>query len=193
MQTIQTMDEEQTYTQLIEDYEPLLRTIASDYDIPGVDFDDLLQEARQALVKAHKAYDPTRGVPFPAFCALCVRRKMQDCLRAQKRKKHEFLNRADSIDDYECFQSPANEHPEWELLASETISSLKKFINRCLTSLEKDVLTAYLAGESYETVAKELQKSEKSVDNALHRARSKLAEQIKDQQLSLQAVLLTHR
>ncbi|MFP4687738.1 MAG: sigma-70 family RNA polymerase sigma factor [bacterium] len=184
-------EEAAQWERLIEEYEPLLRTIVSDYYVPGVDFDDLLQEARLALVSAYQSYNREKGVPFASYCAVCVRRQMLDCLRDQKRKKHEVLNKADSIDDYDRFGVSDDSHPEEELLASETIAYLRNIFQHSLTSLEKKVLLAYLEGKSYADIAAKLGKSEKAIDNALHRARRKLAAELEGSQVSLQAVIQT--
>ncbi len=184
-------EDQEKWERLIEEYEPLLRTIVSDYYIPGVDFDDLLQEARLALVNAYESYDERHGVPFGSYCAVCVRRKMLDCLRNQKRNKHEVLNGADSLDEYDDFGISDDSHPEEELLASETVAYLRKIIRRCLSTLEQEVLLAYLDGKSYAHAARELKKTEKAVDNALDRARRKLADEVEERKLSLQAVIQT--
>ena len=50
-------------------------------------------------------------------------------------------------------------------------------IERCLTGLERGTVSLYLAGLSYKEIAARLGISEKSVDNAMQRARRKLREE----------------
>ena len=47
-------------------------------------------------------------------------------------------------------------------------------MDRLLTKYEKKVLIMYIEGKSYKDIALTLGRNEKSVDNALFRARSKL-------------------
>ena len=49
-------------------------------------------------------------------------------------------------------------------------------IEKSLSSFEKKVLKYYLSGLSYQEIAQRLDKSDKSVDNALQRIRRKLSE-----------------
>lgn len=52
-----------------------------------------------------------------------------------------------------------------------------------LSELEVDVLTRYVAGASYETIAAELGRHVKAVDNALQRVKHKLSQHLADQAL----------
>ena len=56
----------------------------------------------------------------------------------------------------------------------EQFSLLKRKIRLALSELEYDIFELYIAGYSYAEIAKDVQKSEKSVDNALRRVKEKL-------------------
>lgn len=186
--------EEEEYRELLQKYEPLIREISSDYYAPGGEHDDLLQEGRLALVRAHESYDPDQEVPFPAYAALCIRRQLQDFIRSRRRKKHQVLNRARRFEnEMELDVAASVAHPEWELLASEAFSTLRSLIKSSLSSLEKEVLEGYLQGKSYAEMARELDKDEKAVDNALDRCRRKLAREMKQLQVSGRALLRKER
>ncbi|MGM0381196.1 MAG: sigma-70 family RNA polymerase sigma factor [bacterium] len=181
--------DEGEYRQLLEKYEPLIREIASDYYAPGGDYDDLLQEGRLALVRADKSYDEDHEVPFPAYAALCIRRGLQDYIRARRRKKHQVLNDARRFEEEgELEVASSTDHPEWELLAREAFSTLRSLIRNSLSSLEKEVLDGYLQGRTYAEMARELDKDEKAIDNALDRCRRKLARQLKQLKISSRAI-----
>jgi RNA polymerase sporulation-specific sigma factor len=60
------------------------------------------------------------------------------------------------------------------LIAKENISAMKQKIAEKLSATERQVLDLYLLGFSYSKIAKELNISEKSVDNAIQRMRKKL-------------------
>lgn len=175
---------------LLEKYEPLICEISSDYYIPGGDFDDLMQEGRLALVRAYKSYDSEQQVPFPAYAALCIRRQLQDFIRSRRRKKHRVLNQAHRFENEEEIDEAATtSHPEWDLLAQEAFATLRSLIRDLLSSLEREVLKGYLQGKSYATMARELDKNEKAIDNALHRCRKKLGQQMKELKVSRRAIL----
>jgi RNA polymerase sigma factor (sigma-70 family) len=60
--------------------------LARDYHIPGMDQDDVNQEALVALWEAARCYDSSKG-PFPAFAHLVVERRLTDALKKAKRRK----------------------------------------------------------------------------------------------------------
>ena len=60
--------------------------IATEWRIPGMDPDDVRQEALVALWEAARAHDKTKG-PFPPFARLVVKRRLRDRLQAATRQK----------------------------------------------------------------------------------------------------------
>ena len=60
------------------------------------------------------------------------------------------------------------------LIDKENTEEIEKFIETELSSFEREVLELYLTGMGYVDIAKGLSKDEKSTDNALSRAKSKL-------------------
>jgi len=54
------------------------------------------------------------------------------------------------------------------------LDGVSEMMDRLLTKYEKKVLIMYIEGKSYKDIALTLGRNEKSVDNALFRARSKL-------------------
>ena len=64
--------------------------------------------------------------------------------------------------------------PEELVLAQESKEELYAAFSRCLSKFEIRVLKLYLDGLSYGEIADHVQKSAKSVDNAVQRIRHKL-------------------
>jgi RNA polymerase sigma factor (sigma-70 family) len=60
---------------------PVELGIARDYRIPGLDPDDIRQEALVALWEACRAYDNTKG-KLPTFARTVIHRRLTDLLRA---------------------------------------------------------------------------------------------------------------
>lgn len=56
-------------------------TIAHEWRVPGMDQDDIAQEALIALWDACRRHDKTRG-PFPPFARMVIKARMVDLLRA---------------------------------------------------------------------------------------------------------------
>lgn len=71
----------------------LADAIARECRVPGVDRDDVAQEARIALWVATGSWDRERG-PFVPFARLVVKRRVADLLEAATRHKALLLTRA---------------------------------------------------------------------------------------------------
>ena len=65
--------------------------------------------------------------------------------------------------------------PESILIEKEDLKNLKENIKLELSNMEYAVLQLFLEGKSYSEISKQMQITEKSVDNALARIRKKIA------------------
>lgn len=79
--------------------------IAADYRVPGMEPDDVRQEALLGLWEAARAHDPARG-PFPPFARTIVERRCVDLLRAAGRLKQRVLTDAVRDEQLELVPSP---------------------------------------------------------------------------------------
>ena len=77
-------------------------------------------------------------------------------------------------------QSISDKNPEELLIDQESAVSLEKRIDQSLSDFEKEVLDRYLAGNNYAEIAAALEKTPKSVDNALQRVKNKLLDVLED-------------
>ena len=68
--------------------------------------------------------------------------------------------------------------PEELIIAREQALEIRAKLGVCLSRMEKTILDLYLSGMSYSEMAEVVQKSTKSVDNAVQRIRKKLARQL---------------
>jgi len=59
------------------------------------------------------------------------------------------------------------------------VSSIKEKIGKILSKFEWEVLTCYLAGESYQEISEDLNRPVKSIDNALQRVKKKIEKYLK--------------
>ena len=65
--------------------------------------------------------------------------------------------------------------PEKLLMVKENIKNIESKIQKNLSKLEKETLYMYLKGMKYTEIATELNTTQKSVDNAIQRIKTKLA------------------
>ena len=159
--------------------------------ILGADSEDLIQEGMIGLFKAMRDYDYGRDASFLTFADLCISRQMYTAVTASGRKKHMPLNTyislssKDDSNDEESGRFSLEEtlvfdsdNPERIVIDRENVEDIEHFIDTELSSFEKEVLDLYLTGMSYTNIAKVLSKDEKSTDNALQRAKSKLKKKL---------------
>jgi RNA polymerase sporulation-specific sigma factor len=161
---------------LIERYKRQVRNQARALYLIGGDSDDLIQEGLLGLFKAIRDYRPDREVSFGNFAQLCITRQMYSAIQAAGRQKHVPLNSYVELTPEfgEVEGAPRERSPEELLIHQETIRNYYRESMAVLSLFERRVLTAYLKGKNYQEIAKDMQKSPKSVENALQRIRRKL-------------------
>lgn len=140
---------------LYERHLPLAMRLAQDWFLPDASEEDVRQEARVALWEACRAFDRSKG-SFPAFARLVVTRRLRDALRRATTDGQLLLTNAER--DLDAVEAPVPSGP-----LAERLEGLSEFEARCV------VATA--AGLSYAEIDSDV----KRVDNALVRARRKLA------------------
>lgn len=171
---------------IMEKYKNLVRKKAKAMFLFGGENDDLIQEGMIGLFKAVQDYDPSQEVSFYSFADLCISRQMYSAIEASKRKKHIPLNSYISL--YEQIESPDEQrqaalidtiqnvrenNPEELFLGKEYLEQMEGLLREQLSSLENRVLYLHLLGTDYRTIARLIDKSPKTVDNALQRIKSK--------------------
>ena len=167
---------------ILEKYKPLVKKRARLYYLEGGDHEDLLQEGMIGLLKAVREYDKGRESSFPSYAALCVNHQMLSAIEAAGRKKHKVLNESVSLeamgDDFNEKSGAVDYDPETLLVEREAANELRSSIYKSLSAMEKSVLELYLEGLDYRQIAHQLEKSEKSIDNALQRIKGKVKKSI---------------
>ena len=170
---------------LLKKYGYLVKREVRTVYLIGAEMDDLSQEGMIGLFKAMRDYQPEKEASFATFASVCIRRQIQNAITNSNRKKHVPLNSYVSLymnseedDNFmleERLTTSREEDPEKLLIAKEQQKDRNERIRKELSKLEKQVLTLYLQGMSYEAIAEHLGKTEKAVDNALQRIRGKLS------------------
>lgn len=167
---------------LVGRYSRLVRMCARPLFLVGGDSEDLIQEGMLGLLLAVRSYHSDRQASFRTYAEICIRNRLRSAIKAARRGKHTPLN--DSI----SFETPlfdesserlllSEDSPEHVIITREEIKERLDGIKGRLSDLEADVLPHYLEGYTCREIAVQVQKSSKTVDNAIQRIRKKLERQ----------------
>lgn len=172
---------------IISKYKYLVIRAAKAMYLLGGENDDLIQEGMIGLFKAVRDFDTNQETSFYSFAELCISRQMYTAIKLSQRQKHMPLNSYISLYDIKRTdsdekQSPlieqleieTNNNPEELFLDKERMQMLVGELNERLSDMERRVLHLHLQGEDYRSIAELLDKSPKSIDNALQRIRQKM-------------------
>lgn len=171
---------------LVMRYHRLVRICVRPYFLAGGDSEDLIQEGMVGLLAAIREYDSGKAASFRTFAEVCIKNRLISVIKAAARDKHIPLN------NYVSFETPLfsgngdhyaygaadqlQEDPEAILLGREAFQERMRALEGQLSGFEASILRLYLNGLSYSEIAAEVNKSPKSVDNAVQRIRRKLAQ-----------------
>lgn len=171
---------------LVLRYSRLVRSCTRPFFLVGGDSEDLIQEGMLGLISAIREFNPEREATFRTFAKLCIRRRIISAVKSAACGKHVPLNHCVSLDpslfladrDLAPFGTVYHRqgNPEDVFISEESLDALRAAIQKRLTGLEAQVLVRYLDGLSYSEIAEEVQRSTKSVDNAVQRIRRKVAQ-----------------
>lgn len=166
---------------ILEKYKPLVRKKTNAMYLIGGETEDLIQEGMIGLFKAIRDYKPDKDASFYHFAELCINRQLYSALEASNRKKHQPLNSYISLSEQEHPDAVAAEllvdkesGPEQTVIEQEVWEEYKKRLAQKLSRMENQVLQYYLDGNHYIQIAEMMDKSPKSIDNALQRIRQKI-------------------
>ena len=171
---------------IINKYKNLVKSRARTYFLIGADKEDIVQEGMIGLFKAIRDFKSDKTASFKAFAELCITRQIITAIKTATRQKHIPLNSYISL-NRPVFDDDAEQtlldtisekkvfDPEEIMITKEHFSDLREKMSKNLSKLEWNVSSLYLDGKSYTEIAKRINKSEKSIDNALQRIKRKVA------------------
>lgn len=135
-----------------------------------VDADDLRQEGLIGLLKAITSFNADRGFKFSTFAEICIINQMRTFL-VKSRKN--FIS-YESLDELPEEIAIDWQTPESICMTRELFSELWYAVDNLLSENEYKIFNLCISGISYREIAGKLGISEKSVDNAMQRARKKI-------------------
>ena len=170
---------------LITKYRLFVKVKARSYFLIGADKEDIIQEGMIGLYKAIRDFKGDKLASFRAFAELCITRQIITAIKTATRQKHIPLNSYVSLDKpiydedsertlMDVITSPLSDNPEHLMINREEYSRLEGQMSEVLSELEQQVLVLYLEGRSYNEISSLLNRSTKSIDNALQRIKRKL-------------------
>lgn len=181
--------ESQIMDYIMVKYMNMVKKNANEMFLLGGENKDLVQEGMIGLFKAVLDFDLDKGVSFYHFAQTCVERQLYTAIKASQRQKHTPLNSYVSI--YEEKESADEEkytplidtisgekdnNPEELFLDKEYLLGIEAALKEKLSELENRVLYLHLLGMDYRTIAKILDRSPKTIDNALQRMKMKVSQ-----------------
>jgi RNA polymerase sporulation-specific sigma factor len=174
---------------LISKYQNLVEGKARSYFLVGAEHEDVVQEGMIGLFKAIRDFSDAGLSAFRSFAELCITRQIITAIKTATRQKHSPLNSSTSIEmplddvDGECILSdtialPAFDEPHGVVKSKQVFRQMGEHIERDLSQLEASALLQYLAGKTYQEIARDLGCNVKQIDNALQRAKKKIGRKL---------------
>ena len=156
---------------LLSRYSKLILIKSKIYANSVTDSEDLHQEGFMSLLKAINVYDPAKGAKFSTFAEVCIVNRM----RTVAARSGKVSSNSESIDDEMTADVlSVDETPESIYLYKEFFAELLRCIDTELSDAEAKAFHLCMQGASYRQAAEKLGITEKSVDNAMQRARKKI-------------------
>lgn len=171
------------FSVLLNKYDPLIkatvsRTMSKMPELTDTDAEDLHQEAVLAFYSALMTYDfLISDVEFGLYAKVCISNRLVSQMRMLKR----HIDHRATLFDQEDLSRLVSEDcdPSARIIENESEQSLLRVISECLSEYEYKVLALYMSGMSSAEMAGRLDSTEKSVNNAMFRIRTKLKKILK--------------
>lgn len=168
------------FARLSADFAPLLHSSIEKLGFSHFFADEALAEAQMALFRAAISYDPARSpMTFGSYAKVCVRNALIDLRRATD--KDSALCSYEDLIEKGAFADVAESGENdvlTRLISEESFVELRRRIAECLSAYELEIFNYYVSEFSAADIARRLGKSEKSVQNAIHRSVRKVRQML---------------
>lgn len=169
---------------VFERFQFFIKKQISNLFVANMDRDDLMQEATMCFYNSILNYDIDRGA-FIFFTRTYIQRNIWSLISKSRRHTKSNITfvsidgfgneeSKNNYDDHLYYQMTDNVNIEDSILTREQTMDYISQMEEILTERERKAMYLYLKKASYEEIAEVCGISEKSVDNSLHRAKSKM-------------------
>lgn len=180
---------------IVDKYKNFVKAKARSYFLIGADKEDIIQEGMIGLYKATRDFKSDRLASFRSFAEICVTRQIITAIKTATRQKHIPLNSYVSLNKpiyteesertlMDVLSGIKETDPEELVISKEELTDIEASMGEILSSLEWKVLMGYLDGKSYQEIAEEVNRSVKSIDNALQRVKRKMEKYLEAKKLA---------
>lgn len=179
-----TQGDQIAFNSLLSRYLPVIRYYCKKYFAPALLAGDLNQAGCIGLFVACKKYNPCKGMSFASFAQIHIKHHIINAVKTALRKKQQILNQSISLDEPPFYDQ--ERISRYELIPDYTPSPEEIYMNLVneqelrelftvhLTDLERKAVWGLLDGLAYKEIAHLSGVGNKSIDNALKRAKEKL-------------------
>ena len=170
------------FNRLIEMCAPVTMSLISKYFITGYEPDDIMQEARWALLKSAKIFKAGGDMEFKQFYHMNLTNHFNMLVRSEHANKRKVNIKVNSLDelmndigDYVQGSSCIMTHPEKVIVAKEAYEEYLM----TLSPFERNVFNKIIDGSSLTQIAEQLKSSKTQVKNAWYRCGIKFKKKMK--------------
>ena len=154
--------DDDAFDELVRRYTPMMRKVVLGFEQSSYDYSELFSEACVALHIAAQKYDLEQNdVTFGLFARICVRNRIFDLVKR--------LDSVQTVSDMDVELLSDDNSLEKRLVDRETFDGLLDGAKVILSDYEYRVLLLHIQGYKTAAIAKALDRSAKSVDNAKSR------------------------
>ena len=169
------------FSRLIDLCAPVTMSLVSRYFLVGYEPDDIMQEARWALLKSAKSFKKDEGMEFLRYYHMNLTNHLNMLVRSEHTNKRKVNIMANSLDEimedvgnYIQGSSCIMTHPENAIVAKETY---EEYLIE-LSPFEREVFNHIIDGSSLTQIAEELKSTKTQVKNAWYRCGSKFKQKM---------------
>lgn len=166
--------------ELLRRYKNSVRGVARSFFLEGGETEDLVQEGMIGLYNAITDFREG-GMSFKNFAYLCINRRIMSAVKSASRKKHIPLNDYLPLFDADGQGLVSPFDPESAVISGEEKEEFLALLRRELSAAEYGSLSLYMEGLTIAEIAQKLGRSEKSCENAVQRAKKKIARVLQKQ------------
>lgn len=158
-------------TEIVNEGNKLVKTIARKYFILDGDVEDLGQCGMYGLFCAIKSFEPNGGASFKTYASKLIKNEILDAVKKSYIGSGKVFRETEIV-DMDDFSG--GDDPEKEVIDKQEYRNVYERLTRRLSGLEKAVIKYYLEGYRYKEIADKLNRTEKSIDSALLKAKNKI-------------------